>query len=362
MEYFCGLDVAIEETAVYVVDDRGEVHLTVKVATEPEALAAVLKPFVGRLRRVGHEAGALSPWLHPELQRLGLPAICLETKHVRAAMSAQRNKTDEKDALGLAHIMRTGWFRQAHVNTEGCYRMRLLLTHRRNLKRKFLDLENAIRHSLKSFGVKLGGTSRGKFDQAVREAAADDPLTAELMDAMLTARAALWKQYVRLHDLVVKMVAGSELCRRFMAIPGVGPVTALSFMTAIDDPSRFRRSRDVAAYFGLTSRRWQSGTSIDVKGRISKAGDADVRRALYEAASALMTRFKGRDKVQTWGKEIAKRSCHRKAVVAVARKLSVIMHAMWSDGTFYVGDPTASEADRATRAQIKDGKLLEAHA
>ncbi len=189
-----------------------------------------------------------------------------------------------------------------------------------------------------SSSLKLRGTSRSTFDQAVREAAADDPLTSELMDAMLMARAMLWKRYVRLHDLVVKMVAGSELCRRFMAIPGVGPVTALSFMTAIDDPSRFRRSRDVAAYFGLTSRRWQSGTSIDVKGRISKAGDADVRRALYEAASALMTRFKGRDKVRAWGKEIAKRSCHRKAVVAVARKLAVIMHAMWSDGTFYVGE------------------------
>ena len=174
-----------------------------------------------------------------------------------------------------------------------------------------------------AFALKLGGTSRGKFDQAVREAVAEDPLSSELMDAMLSARAALWKEYCRLHDLVVKLVAQSELCRRFMAIPGVGPVTALSFMTAIDDPSRFRRSRDVAAYFGLTSRRWQSGTSIDVQGRISKAGDPDVRRALYEAASGLLTRFKGKDKVKTWGQQIAKRSCHRKACVAVARKLTV---------------------------------------
>lgn len=109
-------------------------------------------------------------------------------------------------------------------------------------------------------------------------------------------------------------------------------MTALSFMTAIDDPTRFRRSRDVAAYSGLTSRRWQSGSTIDIQGRISKAGDADVRRALYEAASGLMTRFKGRDKVKSWGRDIAKRSCHRKACVAVARKLAVIIHAMWSDG------------------------------
>lgn len=207
-----------------------------------------------------------------------------------------------------------------------------MLTHRRNLKAKFLDLENAIRHSLKAFGIRLGKVGRGAFEKAVRTAVAEDPLSAELMDAMLSARAALWGQYCRLHDLVVKMVARSELCRRFMAIPGVGPVTALSFMTAIDDPSHFRRSRDVAAYFGLTSRRWQSGTSIDVQGRISKAGDADVRRSLYEAASGLMTRFKGSDKVKSWSQAIAKRSCHRKACVAVAPKLAVIMYASGAMG------------------------------
>lgn len=150
----------------------------------------------------------------------------------------------------------------------------------RNLRAKFFDLKNAIRHSLEAFGIRLGKVGRGAFNQAVRTAVEEDPLSSELMDAMLSARAALCNQYCRLHDLVVEMVARSELCRRFMEIPGVGPVTALSFMTAIDDPSRFRRSRDVAAYFGLTSRRWQSGTSIDVQGRISKAGNADVRCSL----------------------------------------------------------------------------------
>lgn len=146
-----------------------------------------------------------------------------------------------------------------------------------------------------------------------------------------------------------------------MAIPGVGPVTALSFMTAIDDPTGFRRSRDVAAYFGLTSRRWQSGSTIDIQGRISKAGDADVRCALYEAASGMLTRFKGRDKVKNWGQAIAKRSCHLKACVAVARKLAVIMHAIWSDGTFYVGDPAADQGDTGHRAHGKACKLLGAH-
>jgi transposase len=192
----------------------------------------------------------------------------------------------------------------------------------------------------------------------VREAVADDALVSELIDAMLNARAAPWKQYCRLHDLVVKLVATNELCRRFMQFPGVGPIAALSFMTAVDDPSRFKRSRDVAGYSGLTSRRWQSGSSIDVQGRISKAGDGDVRRALYEAASPLLTRFKRRDKVKTWGLLVAKRAGHRKATVAVARKLNVIMHAMWTDGTFYCGDPPTSAADAATQEMRKDRQLL----
>lgn len=358
MEFFTGLDVGMDETAICVVDETGKVALQVTVVTDPDAIKGALKPYLGRLRRLGHEAGALSPWLHPELLRLGLPAVCLETQHVRAALKAQRNKTDKTDALGLAHIMRTGWFRQAHIKSEACYRLRLLLTHRRNLKRKFLDLENAIRHSLKAFGIRLHRVGRGAFAQTVREAVAGDPLVTELIEAMLNARAALWKEYLKLHDLVVKFVAGHELCRRFMQIPGVGPVAALSFVTAIDDPSRFKRSRDVAAYFGLTSRRWQSGSSIDVQGRISKAGDGDVRRALYEAASALLTRFKRKDKVKSWGLAIAKRSSHRKATVAVARKLAVIMHAMWVDGTFYCGDPAASPADVRAHAAEKERKLL----
>ena len=174
MEFFSGLDVGMDETAICVVDDKGKVALETTVVTDPETIKAALKPYLGRLRRLGHEAGSLSPWLHPELLKLGLPAVCLETQHVRAALKAQRNKTDKADALGIAHLMRTGWFRKAHIKSEACYRLRLLLTHRRNLKRKCLDLENAIRHSLKAFGVRISGTGRGGFAQAVREAVAGD--------------------------------------------------------------------------------------------------------------------------------------------------------------------------------------------
>jgi transposase len=359
MSHFAGLDVSIEETAICVVDELGVVLMQRPVPTEPEAIAGALAPFLATLRRVGHEAGALSPWLHTELKALGVPIVCLETRHVRAVMAAQRNKTDATDALGLAHIMRTGWFRQAHVKSDECYRLRLLLVQRRNLKRKFLDIENTIRHSLKVFGVRLHKVGRAGFEGRVRELVADDSLTAELMECMLNARAALWREYLKLHDLVVKIVAHDELCRRYVRIPGVGPVTALTFRTAVDNPARFKRSRDVGAYFGLTSKRWQSGTSIDVQGRISKAGDPDVRRSLYEAASAMLTRYRGTTALKSWGAKLAKR-CHKKAVVAVARKLAVIMHAMWRDNTEYADRPDGAGANEpATR---KDRKLLDAHA
>jgi len=179
--------VSIDETAVCVVDDKGAVHLQTSVATDAGTIMEALKPFLSRLRRVGHEAGSLSPWLHPELTALGLPAVCLETRHVHAAMSAQRNKTDATDALGIAHIVRTGWFKAAFIKSEPCYRMRLLLTQRRNLKRKFLDIEITIRHSLKAFGVRLKGTSRGELSRPCASQSANDPLTSELMETMLIA-------------------------------------------------------------------------------------------------------------------------------------------------------------------------------
>lgn len=347
MECFAGLDVSIDETAICVVNEAGKVMMEASVPTDPETIAAALTPYRAQLRRVGHEAGALAPWLHPGLKEQGVPIVCLETRHVRAAMSAQRNKTDATDALGIAHIMRTGWFRAAHIKTEACYRVRLLLIQRRNLKRKFLDLENTIRHSLKAFGVRLNKIGRRQFDQAVRDAVADDQLSTGLMDCMLRARAALWAEYVKLHRLVLQIVARDELCRRFMAIPGVGPVTALTFATAIDDPRRFRRSRDVAAYFGLTSKRWQSGNSIDVQGRISKAGDPDVRHALYEAANCLLHRYKKPDRIKAWGLNLAKKKSHNKACIAIARKLAVVMHAMWTDGTCYEGGAESEPVDPA---------------
>lgn len=197
MEYFAGLDVSMEETSICVINQVGKFVLEAKVETDPDAIFAALQPYAGRLRRVGHEAGSLLPWVQVELLERGLPMVCLEAYHVRAALSAMRNKTDPTDAQGIAHIVRTGWFKQDHLKSEESYRLRLLLTHRRNLKRKFLDFENAIRHSIKTFGLKLGAVNRGAIEARVRELTAQDPLIAGIADCMLRARAALCRARTR---------------------------------------------------------------------------------------------------------------------------------------------------------------------
>ena len=272
MEYFAGLDVGVKETAICVVNSAGAVVLEASAETTADAIHQALEGYARRLRRVGHEAGALSPWLHRGLQRPGLEVVLLETRHVHAALKAQRNKADRNDARGVAQLVRSGWYRDVHVKSDDSYRLRLLLTHRRTLKRKFLDLENEIRHSLKVFGVKLHAAGRGSFEAHVRDAVAGDAFLAAMAEPMLRARAALWAEYTRMHALVVQITVNDAICKRFMAIPGVGPVTALAFKTAVDAPERFARSRDVGAHFGLTPKREQSGTSIDFDGHISRRG------------------------------------------------------------------------------------------
>lgn len=347
MTYDAALDTSATTTALCVVTSRdGTVVFETTVPTDPEAIAMALRPFGGRLRKVGHEATTWSSWLHRALEDLGVPMVLLETRHAAAAMAAQRNKTDRNDARGLAQLVRSGWFKPVHVKSHEANRIKLLLAHRRTLKRKLLDIENEVRQSLKLFGYMVGRrVQRSTFEARVRELIEGDELISAATACMLRAWSALWDEYRRLHKLLVQIAGQDELCRRFCGIPGVGPVTSLTFRAAIDDPTRFTRSKTVGAHFGLTPRRRQSGTSIDIDGRISRAGDGEVRCALYEAASVMMTRSQKQCALKAWGQRLARERGHKRAVVAVARKLAVIMHRMWLDGSsfrFSAGSETAA--------------------
>ncbi len=263
-----------------VVDACGEVVCEKSVGTTPETIAKFIEKKAPSAVRVGLESGLLSTWPWHGLRALGLPVVCLDARHAASALSMQVNKTDRNDAVGLAQIVRTGWYRQVEVKSLACHEVRADLLARARLVVSRRDLENQMRGLLKPFGL-LVGKVRGKgFEGRVRELIADAPAMAEVIDALLLARRALCAQVARL-DVRVRMLAQTITpCRRLMTVPGVGPITALAYVTAIDDPGRFRKGRSVGAYLGLTPRRYQSG-EVDRAGRISKCGDGLVRTLLF---------------------------------------------------------------------------------
>lgn len=245
-----------------------------------------------------------------------------------------RNKTDRNDAHGIAQMMRMGWFRAVHVKAVDTQRLKTFLANRRLLKRKLIDIQNHLRGALRTYGLKVGTVAAGGFDARIRELIdGGDYMFQTMIESMLDVRAAVFESFRKLHKILLMVVKHDPVCRRFMTVPGVGPVTALSFKVSIDDPHRFRRSRTVGAHLGLTPRKYQSGTSVDWGGRISKMGDINTRGALCEAAASLILRVHRYCALKAWALKIAKRSSTKCAIVAVARKLAVILHRMWIDGT-----------------------------
>ena len=334
MEQYAGLDVSLEQTSVCVVDAQGQVVREAKVASEPEALIRFLHAQELEIARVGLEAGPLSQWLHAGLVSAGFEGVLLETRHVRAALSAMTVKTDRRDARGIAQLLRLGWYRPVHVKSVSAQEVRSLLTARKLIQGKLLDLESGIRGVLRGFGLKVGTTSRGRFEARTRELVEGQTMLETVIGSMLTARAALQAEFTRLHRALLALVRTDPVCRQLMSVPGVGAVVAITFKSGVDDPTRFRRSRDVGPHFGLTPRKYQSG-ELDVTGSISKVGDRMVRTALYEAASVMLTRTVRMSPLKSWALAVARRRGTKKARVALARKLGVILHRMWIDGTSF---------------------------
>ena len=331
MEHYAGIDVSLERSNVCVVDATGKIIREAKVASEPEALAGFFAGLGLAVTRIGLEAGPLSQWLHAGLSETGFEAVLLETRHVKAALSAMIVKTDRKDARGIAQLLRMGWYRPVHCKSPPAQEVRALLVGRKLLQGKLLDVELGIRGLLRGFGLKLGEVSKGQFAARVRELIAGQPMLERVVEPMLRAREALRCEFHVLHRAVLAIVREDAVCRRLMSVPGVGALVAITFTSAVDDPARFRRSRSLGAYFGLTPKRYQSGET-DVTGGISKAGDTMVRTALYEAANVMLTRAGKFSTLKRWALEVAKRRGPRRAKVALARKLATVLHRLWVDG------------------------------
>ncbi len=334
MEHYAGLDVSLELTSVCLVNAQGEVVREAKVASEPKALIGFLRGQQLEIARVGLEAGPLSQWLRAGLAEARFDPVLLETRHVKAALSAMTVKTDRRDARGIAQLLRLGWYRSVHAKSASAQEVRALLTARKLIQSKQLDIESGIRGVLRGFGLKVGPISRGRFDLRVRELVAGQQTLEVVIGAMLAARTALETEFKRLHRALLVLVRDDPVCRQLMSVPGVGAIVAITFKSGVDDPSRFKRSRDVGPHFGLTPKKYQSG-ELDVTGSITKVGDRMVRTALYEAASVMLTRTVRFSGLKAWAMAVAKRRGTRKAKVALTRKLGVILHRMWVDGTTF---------------------------
>jgi transposase len=332
MEHYAGIDVSLERSSVCVVDATGKIVREVKVPSEPEALVGFFRRLGLPVTRIGLEAGPLSQWLHAGLTAAGFEAVLLETRHVKAALSAMTVKTDRKDARGIAQLLRMGWYRPVHRKSPPTQEVRALLVGRKLLQGKLLDVELSIRGILRGFGLKLGVVSKGRFAARVRELVAGQPMLERVAEPMLRAREALRAEYHVLHRAVLAIVRADATCRRLMTVPGVGALVAVTFTSAVDDPARFGRSRAVGAHFGLTPKKYQSGET-DVTGGISKVGDALVRTALYEAANVMLTRSGKFSTLKRWALEVAQRRGMRRAKVALARKLATVLHRLWVDGS-----------------------------
>ena len=332
MDHFAGLDVSVKETSVCVVDDTGRIVREVKVASEPEALLQVLTNPTYHFKRIGLEAGPLSQWLFSALAEAGLPVICVETRHMRAVLKAQINKTDRNDARGMAQMMRAGLYRPVHVKTLRSQKLRMLLTHRKLLQSKAIAVDNDLRGTLRNFGLKVGIVGTVKFEARIRDLVEDLPDLAVLVEPLLVVRRVLREQLGVLHRRLLAIVRDDEVCRRLMTIPGVGPVVALTYRATVDVPARFKNSKAVGAVLGLTPSKYQSGES-ERSGAISRCGDEMMRVMLYEAAQVMLTRTNKWSWLKAWAVQIARRRGMKKAIIALARRLAVIMHRIWVDGT-----------------------------
>ncbi len=332
MDHFVGLDVSVKETSICIVDETGKIVREVKAASEPDALLQVLTNPAYRLKRIGLEAGPLSQWLFSVLAEAGLPVICVETRHMRAALKAQINKTDRNDARGIAQMMRAGLYRPVHVKTLRSQKLRMLLTHRKLLQSKAIAVENDLRATLRNFGLKVGMVGAVKFEARIKELVDNIPDLAILVEPLLIVRRALREQFGILHRRLLAVVRDDDVCRRLMTVPGVGPVVALTYRATVDVPARFRNSKAVGAVLGLTPAKYQSG-EIDRTGAISRCGDEMMRVMLYEAAQTMLLVSTRWSWLKAWAMQIARRRGMKKAIVALARRLAVIMHRIWVDGT-----------------------------
>ena len=250
MEVYIGLDVSLARTAICVLGENGEIVTEAQVASAPDSLVSFLRELPRGIAAIGLETGPLSQWLHKGLTDAGFEVVLMETRQVKAALKAMPIKTDRRDAEGIARLLQMGWFRPVHCKTVSSQEMRALLTSRKSVKNALINMELSLRGVLRNFGLKLGPVSKGRYEARVRELTAGNAMLEAAAEPILRARAALRRELSGLEKLVRKLAREDQVCRLLMTMPGIGPVVALTFKSAIDDPGRFEGRRMSAPGWG----------------------------------------------------------------------------------------------------------------
>lgn len=333
MSIYAGLDVSDKTTHVCVVDVEGRVLRRDVVASDPGVLAKWLNRHCAAVVRVVLETGPLATFLYHGLAEQGVAVECICARHAKGVLSVRSNKSDVHDAEGLAQLARTGWFKRVHMKASATHIDRAALRIRAQLITARTSMANQLRGLLKLFGLRMG-TARTPSRRAERLAAfySQRPDLKALFAPLIASMEMIEEQLRTSSRLLEDRAAADPVCSRLMSVPGVGPITALTYTACIEDPHRFARSEDVGAYGGLVPRRNQSGER-DTSGHISKAGDPMLRSALYEAANIILSRVKRPFALQKWGKTIAEAKGAKHARTAVARKLAALLHSLWLNET-----------------------------
>ena len=333
MNEYIGLDVSMKETMVSIRREGKRIWRG-RCASDPQLIADLVRKRAPTARRVVFETGPLSVWFYHALRAEGLPAICIDARHAKAALDMAANKTDSNDADGLAELAEVGFFREVRVKGFDSMLTRTLVMARTRLVRMMTELSNQIRGVMKTFGLVVPAGRGSVFETNVRALLVDQNGLAPIVLPMLEA----WRSLrIRAAELGRQLIGGarrSQACRILMSIPGVGAITAMSFATAVEEPANFKKSRSVGAWLGLTTRRYQSG-QVDYDGHISRRGDHHLRGLLYEAATVILTRSSADSTLRAWGVRLRERVGFKRAAVAVARKLAVMMHAMLTTGELF---------------------------
>jgi transposase len=339
MKYYVGLDISNKETSICIVDQDNNIVKEAKVLTDPQSIHTFLCSTKLKFEQTGLETGSLSHWLVTSLRAKKWNVVCICSRVMSAVLSTGINKTDKRDARAIANAIRCKNYKEIFIKSTEAIKLNCLLTVRKALVKQHTQLRNVVRGILKTFGIKLVKGASKPLQQIIRETLAFDEFSPEderlsskvdwdVIQTLVESSEKVEEQLKIIEDRIKVLANEDKVTKRFMTMPGIGPVTALTYKVVIDDPKRFKRSRSIGAYLGMTPRQFSSGESIKM-GRISKMGATDLRVLLAGAGKSMLTKCKKQSKLKSWGLGKKRKKSSRQVYMAMGRKMGVILHRMW---------------------------------